>query len=334
MRVKNQINVVIGLTITVFCVWLAFRNVPYAEITNVISGGNYYWLIPAAIAQLLAILMRAQRWVVLLERKDKLEASVWAQGVGYLFTNLFPFRLGEVARVLVMSERCKMPVVQVAGTAIVERLLDVGTMILALIVVLPWMQVPGAIIRSGQIFGMFVLVGIMVIILLARFREASFALINRICAVFPALPKAMILARWADLIEGLIPLLRGGVALQVIALSLLSWLFSGAVFYCAIRTFEPTGLILEALFMMVSLSLAVIVPSSPGFIGVFQFVGQQALVIPFGDKYSVSSALAITLAAHLVYYILSTLLGLVGLWRIGQSFAGLRRLVVRKNATV
>ncbi len=79
--------------------------------------------------------------------------------------------------------------------------------------------------------------------------------------------------------------------------------------------------------MMVSLSLAVAVPSSPGFIGVFQFVGQQALVIPFGVKYSPGAALAITVVAYLVYYVLSTLLGAVGLFRLGQSFSGLRQLV-------
>jgi len=152
--------------------------------------------------------------------------------------------------------------------------------------------------------------------------------------VFPVLPKAMILTRWTELIEGLIPLLRGSVAIQVIILSLLSWLFSGAVFFCAIRTFQPAGLPLEAVFMMIALSLAVVVPSSPGFIGVFQFVGQQALVIPFGEKYSFSSALAITLIAHIVYYVLSTLVGIIGLWRIGQSFADLKGLVARKNATV
>src|SRR5688572_24773111 len=179
MKLNKSASVFVGLSITAICVWLAFRDVPYTEITKVISGGNYYWLIPAAIAQLLAILMRSQSWVELLDRKHQLEASIWSQGIGYLFTNLFPLRLGEVARVLVMSEKCKMPVVQVAGTAIVERLLDVSTMIFALVMILPWMHVPSAIIRSGQIFGAFVLVGILVIVLLARFKGASFALVNR-----------------------------------------------------------------------------------------------------------------------------------------------------------
>ena len=35
------------------------------------------------------------------------------------------------------------------------------------------------------------------------------------------------------------------------------------------------------------------VPSSPGFIGVFQLVGQQALVAPFPERYTPSAALSI-----------------------------------------
>jgi uncharacterized protein (TIRG00374 family) len=334
MKLKNWIKIFVGLAITVVCLWLAFRKVPFVELTKAISGGIYFWLIPAVIAQLFAILMRSQRWVILLDRKSELQASIWSQGIGYLFTNLFPFRLGEVARVLVMSERCKIPAVQVAGTAIVERLLDVGTMIFALVLVLPWMQVPSAIIKSGEIFAVLVLLGILIIILLAKFKETSFALIERMCAHFRFLPKSMIIARWEELIQGLTPLLRGSIALWAVAFSLLSWLSSGFVYVCSIQVFQPTGLFLEAVFMMVSLSLAVAVPSSPGFIGVFQFVGQQALVIPFGVKYTVSTALAITLIAFLVYYILSTLLGIIGMWRLGQSFSGLRQLVTRRNTPV
>lgn len=323
-----------GIVVTLLCVWLAFRKVEYAELTRTIFNGNYMWLIPAIIAQILAIIIRSQRWVILLDENASLETSFWSQGIGYLFTNLFPFRLGEVVRVLVMSERSKMPVAQVAGTVIVERLLDVGTMILALLLVLPWMQVQSAIVRSGEFFGALVLLGILVIILLARFKEASFVLVDRVCAVFSFLPKTMIHARWAELIEGLTPLLHGFIALKVVALSILSWLFSGAVFFYTIQTFQPTGRFVEAVFMMVSISFAVIVPSSPGFIGVFQFIGQQALVIPFGLKYSVSSALAIALVAHLVFYVLSTLLGIIGIWRIGLSFAGLMRWAARKNTPI
>jgi uncharacterized membrane protein YbhN (UPF0104 family) len=83
----------------------------------------------------------------------------------------------------------------------------------------------------------------------------------------------------------------------------------------------------EAAFMMVALSFAVAVPSSPGFVGVFQLIGQQALILPFGAKYDAAVALAITLTAHLTYYVLTTTLGVFGLWRLGGSFVNLGRSI-------
>jgi hypothetical protein len=45
--------------------------------------------------------------------------------------------------------------------------------------------------------------------------------------------------------------------------------------------------------------------------------------LPFGGKYDAATALAITLTAHIVYYLITTAMGIVGLWRLGESFAGL-----------
>ncbi len=99
------------------------------------------------------------------------------------------------------------------------------------------------------------------------------------------------------------------------------------MYWCVLRAFQPLARPVEAAFVVAALSLAITVPSSPGFIGVFQWVGQQALVLPFGAKYDLASALAITLTAHLVYYLLTTALGVIGLWRFGQSFAQLGRVI-------
>jgi uncharacterized membrane protein YbhN (UPF0104 family) len=117
------------------------------------------------------------------------------------------------------------------------------------------------------------------------------------------------------------------VAIKAVSKSVASGSLSALVFWCVIRVFQPDGLVIEAVFMMVALALAVTVPSSPGFIGIFQFTGQQALVLPFGAKYNSSSALAITLSAHLVYYLLTTVIGLVAIWMTGTSFSKLTNRV-------
>jgi uncharacterized membrane protein YbhN (UPF0104 family) len=100
-----------------------------------------------------------------------------------------------------------------------------------------------------------------------------------------------------------------------------------------LHAFQLEATWIEAGFMVVSLSLALTVPSSPGFIGVFQYVGQQALVVPFGSKFDAGTALAATLTAHLVYYLITTALGIVGLWRFGGSLSGLGRRIGRSAPT-
>jgi uncharacterized membrane protein YbhN (UPF0104 family) len=101
------------------------------------------------------------------------------------------------------------------------------------------------------------------------------------------------------------------------------------MYFCSTRAFNEQGALLEAAFLVVAISLAITVPSSPGFVGVFQLVGQQALALPFGAKGDVASALAITLAAHLTYYVLTTILGVLATWRVGGSRATYLSLVGR-----
>jgi hypothetical protein len=79
---------------------------------------------------------------VILSKEHNFSDSFWSQSIGYLFTNVFPLHLGEPARVFVMSSRCSMPIAQVAASALVERLLDVVVILVALLLVLPWMHVP------------------------------------------------------------------------------------------------------------------------------------------------------------------------------------------------
>ncbi len=332
MSIIKSFRFWIGILVSLLFLWLAVRGIPIKTMGTVISSAAYFWLIPAVVAQIMAVLARSQRWIVLLKKPKRFTSSLMAQGIGYLFTNILPFRLGEPARILVMAEQCDQPPMFVAGTAVVERLLDVATIIMALTLVLPWIQIPVSVSNAGFVFGMLVLFGLAIIILMARFPQKARTIVKWLLDLLPFLPDQTLLRWWDDFIKSLTVLLNWGVAVKVVLWSLISWAFSACVYFCVIRAFHPDGLMLEAVFMMVALSLAVTLPSSPGFIGVFQFAGQQALIIPFGVKYNSSSALMITLTAHLVYYLLTTGLGLIAIWATGTSFSKMTRsLFGRKN---
>jgi hypothetical protein len=322
----------VSCAVSLLCLWLAFRHIPVGEVVHLLAGAHCLLLLAALAADFLAVVARAWRWVAVLQTEAALTDSFWAQGVGFLFTNVFPLRLGEPARVLVMSERCGLPVMQVTASAIVERLLDAATNVLVLVLVLRWMRVPPLMRQAGMSFGGIALTGLLLLLLLVRFRHHSESLVQALCARVPFLPAKRIMTWWKELISGFLPLTRGRVALQAIAGSLVAWALSLAMFWCVLRAFHADGTLVEAAFMMVALSFAMSVPSSPGFVGVFQLVGQQALVLPFGAKYDAVSALAITLTVHLTYYLLTTTLGVIGLWRLGESFAKLGQKMTGRRA--
>lgn len=328
------IQLTLGLLISGFCLWLALRHVPYDSLAQTLSRADYLWITLALLAQFGSVLARAERWRVLLGPPVNLKDTFWAQGIGFLFTNVLPFRLGEPARVAALSGRSRLPLAQVAATAIVERLLDVATIVLVLAGILPLMQVPVEVQQAGLFLGLLAGLGLVFTFGLAWQRKRSELLIRSWSSrLLPRYAEA-ITARWGELLSGFAALTRGPVAGLVLFWSLVAWACSIGVYWTILRAFQPAATAVEAAFMLAALALAITVPSGPGFIGVFQWVGQQALVLPFGDKYSLANALAITLIAYLVYYLFTTLLGVIGLWQFGQSFAQLQRLLAGRQAPV
>jgi uncharacterized membrane protein YbhN (UPF0104 family) len=83
--------------------------------------------------------------------------------------------------------------------------------------------------------------------------------------------------------------------------------------------------------MVATISLAIAIPAAPGFIGVYQWAGQQALIIPFPNLYTASSALSIAIISHLGGYLLGSILGVIGLWYFGQSFSRLGQMLKKQT---
>ncbi|HVN56291.1 MAG TPA: lysylphosphatidylglycerol synthase transmembrane domain-containing protein [Anaerolineaceae bacterium] len=318
----------IGIAISFLCLWLAFRNLDWSEMQNTLYNARLLWLVPAILIQFLAVWTRARRWAALLDRKGLVTNAFWSHSIGFLFTNVLPFRLGEAARAVVMSERSNIPFFQVAASILVERILDVAIVLIGLAGVLPFIpQIPPLISRAGLTFGAIVVVALIVLAIVVRFRSFGERVLSAFLKRLPFLPANAIMGRWRELVDGLAPLLRWRSAGAAIFWTIAAWACSLSIYWFVMRAFQPDATWIEAIFIIVTLALAISIPSSPGFIGVFQYAGQQALVLPFAGKYSDSTALAITMVAWLVYFVITTLLGMVALWQMGESFSKIGRLI-------
>jgi uncharacterized protein (TIRG00374 family) len=303
---------------------LALARVPWQDFVATLRAAHYGWLALALLLQIVAVVTRAERWAALLGLRRRLGLCTWAQSIGYLVNNILPLRIGEVARVLVVSEQGKLPVAQAAASAALERVIDFAVVLAALAVILPQMNVPPPVVAAAYPLLLIVVVSLLTALWVALSRTQADRLARWIVTRVRVRSAEGILRRWGELADGLAGLSNPGRAARTAFWSIVSWGLSISIYWCVLHSIQPQATWIEATFMVVALTFSLSVPSSPGHLGVFQFVGQQALVLPFPAKYTAASALAAALLSHMVFYLMTSAMGAVGLWRLGTSLGRLR----------
>ena len=96
---------------------------------------NIFWVSFSFVLSVIAIVSRAYRWNLLLEPlgySPKLKNTTYAVSIGYLANLAFP-RLGEVTRCGTLSRAETIPFSSLLGTVIVERIIDVISLLICLL---------------------------------------------------------------------------------------------------------------------------------------------------------------------------------------------------------
>jgi len=126
------------LGLGILLLYLAFRNVAISEMRAELREADYRWLILALLISGIGTLSRARRWVLLIRPlgfSPGLINTFHSTMAGYLANMALP-RMGEVSRCVMLSRREKIPVDKLVGTVILERLVDLITLLIIMIGVL------------------------------------------------------------------------------------------------------------------------------------------------------------------------------------------------------
>jgi uncharacterized protein (TIRG00374 family) len=130
---KYLLILAIGITL----LWLAFRGVSLKETVDHMLQANFFWLFVSIAASLVAFVSRALRWNMLIEPlgyKPSISNTTAALMIGYL-ANLAVPRLGEVTRCGTLSRTEKVPFDSLLGTVIIERIVDVLSLLVLILLV-------------------------------------------------------------------------------------------------------------------------------------------------------------------------------------------------------
>ena len=313
---------IVGLGITLLCLWLAIRDVPLREVGDVLSHANWSVLILLGVpAQIAAIYVRARRWRHLTD--VILPIPVFplfrATSIGFMANNLLPGRAGEFVRAWVVARETRASGAGILGTVVLERVIDSITF-LALLSVVLWlsgMHALGGGMMAGAAVSLLIAlvlpVGLLVWLRVAPERALGF-LHRMLTLILPARLSEQVEGLLQRFAEGLGSLRGGRHLFWVILDSVLLWaVISMVPFYAGVLAlgiqFGSLARTLEAGYVMLAaVGLAVAIPAAPGFFGTFHLAAKEALGV-FGV--SDSRAFAMAVLVHGTYWVTVTALGLV-----------------------
>ena len=284
--------------------YFSLRGIQWKIVGQTIESISAIYAAMAVLLGLVPMLLRGFRWRILLEAEAPVAygTTFWAVAAGYFGNNFLPARGGEVVRSLIVRSRSDLTVPYVLATALSERAADAvalvifGGISMALLPqVQPWMRMVRV---SFLLVGM---VGILGLTLLPRLEGQ----LNRALHRWPKLQTVL-----RQVLMGIRSLHDGKRLLQFACLTVTVWAIDAGATSLLARSMAIAMPVQLSMLLIVALSLASAVPSTPGYIGVYQFVAVMVLQ-PFGIKPSV--AIAFMLVSQVITYGVTALLGVLAM---------------------
>ena len=334
---KKSLLLWLGIALSVVFLYLAVRDLDFHAFFMELSHANTVEIFFAFLLLLAVYVVRTLRWAVIVRTKAPI--SLWQtfviQMIGLFGNNVFPARAGEIIRAFLLRKEIGVSRSFALGTIAVERISDVaalmGILILALYMIPPgWLPEEISWVRAMAAVVLAVFIGGMVVVVFAR--KWMVRTMARVLGIF--LPEKLaggIAERFDHFAEGL-EVLRNPVKLvMVMFFAFLDWVLITCMFY---MVFEAVGMqwsyalpesfasagswhladrlpIAASMLAVGLVHLGMLVPSSPGYVGTYEFFLKKALLV---FAVPIPVALAGALIIRLQWYLFETISGFVLLW--------------------
>jgi uncharacterized protein (TIRG00374 family) len=293
-----------GLIITVVCLGLALRHVHVEGVIGAARQAQWPWLALALAALSIDYAVRIYRWWWLLQLCDSdvtLRSCAWPLIASFAVNNVVPFRAGDALRVIGFREQLRSTGTWVLATLLIERMLD-------LTVLLGFFLLGIAQLGKGPDSALYLRTAIFVCCIAGGAWLALFLMGDRLKEFllrlrdFKVASLANFVRRAEQPIEQLFLALHVIRAperiLKLIAMSVVVWIGEGEIFVAVCKAVRFDGQSFGPWFALATGSLSTLVPSSPGFVGTFDYFTISGL-----NAYGTSAAIA-TAAAFIIHAVL------------------------------
>jgi len=295
----------IGIFISIICVYWSLANFEFDNFLNHIKSINYYLFIFSALLLIFSVLIRSFRWLLFFSSEEMEKLKVLSlfknEMIGYFGNNIFPLRLGDLLRVSKMSSETQMSQAYLLGSIIAERIIDIFSLIILLLLFLVFSWKNQMISDFFSEFNFINLADLSIYLLL---------LVLFILIIY-FFTKNNKLFNWSLFVSAFSNIKGSKKIFKILLFSLSIWIIY--LINIIIISHSIPGVkdfsIIEAMMILAFVTLSiVVVPSAPGSIGTFQaaviFIMTSSL---FG--YEKSEAISFSIILHSYSYITYSIIG-------------------------
>ncbi|MCB9453386.1 MAG: flippase-like domain-containing protein [Anaerolineaceae bacterium] len=317
-RLKHWRIQLLGAVVSVLAIYYILTQVDFAILSASLQQARWGYVLPTIAFLLIGLVTRAMRWRVLLSGGLPLKRAFSMMNVAYLANNVLPLRIGELARIYLATRADPpVPTFKSASTIVVERLLDLLSMVVLVALVLTVGPLPPEIQAAGLFSAVVALVGFACLIFLARNRALAGRWVQRLVHWLPFLNRINPDKRLDDILDGLVPLTQLRTLAQVFGLTAISWGFSLAAGYILMFAFYPQGDWAATALYIAAAAFAIAVPAVPGNVGPYELsiIGALAAL----GYTETETALAFAVVVHAANVFVHAGTGVLGFIQEGVS---------------
>jgi uncharacterized protein (TIRG00374 family) len=306
-----------GVAVTVGFLWLLGRGLDIRTLWQAIARLSLPILTLALAFLTIDYACRIVRWWWMLRAFAPhlpLGACAWPFLTSIAVNNVMPLRAGDALRVFGFRRQLRSPAARVLGTLVIERILDLIVLIGFFFVGLfglPPGKFPERFIHVAAWLAGGCVVAVLALVLLAPWLASLIRRIEATPAVAQRKWAAAAAGHGLQLIDVMAVLKSPARLIFLLGLSILAWSFEGAVFATVARAVDSGAGASGPWFAMATGTLATLIPSSPGYVGTFDYFAAQGLAA-YGSPSAVAVAFALTV--HAILWAPLTIAGLAYLF--------------------
>lgn len=307
---KINIKTSLGVLVAGFFLYLVLRQINIDQVWRTLSQAGLFFVITAIGSFFIGYSCRIERWRLMLAGDNP--SLRWHQVTGPFLAsiatnNVLPLRAGDIMRGFAFNNSLSISSATAITSLLIERLLDL-LMVLGFLGLALW----GLEISSSEFIGLSsiflissaILIGLVLFFPIV-FKSIFLSIGSFFEKLYPQFGKKII-----NLIEGVFEALshisKKSTMSKLLFWSLLAWIFEGFTFLMGALALPVISHSFGAWLALPVGTLSTILPSTPGYIGTFDFFTSRAMVI-VGNGVEASTAYA--LLVHLILWFPPTILG-------------------------